>query len=104
MTRMMRHARLLVAAGIAGTLLIGGQAAAAPGGNGWNSAGGDRQNTRYAASETKISPATVGGLTNKWELRDWSSALGFGPTVISTVLLREAGLRQDDASVVVLRA
>jgi len=44
------------------------------------------------------------GLTNKWELRDWSSALGFGPTVISTVLLREAGLRQDDASVVVLRA
>ena len=68
MTRMMRHARLLVAAGIAGTLLIGGQAAAAPGGNGWNSAGGDRQNTRYAASESKISPATVGALTKKWEV------------------------------------
>ncbi|WP_028785649.1 PQQ-binding-like beta-propeller repeat protein [Terracoccus sp. 273MFTsu3.1] len=68
MTRMMRHARLWVAAGIAGTLLVGGQAAAAPGGNGWNSAGGDRQNTRYAASETKISAATVGGLTKKWEL------------------------------------
>jgi polyvinyl alcohol dehydrogenase (cytochrome) len=66
MTRMSRHARLLVAAGVVGTLLIGGQAVAAPGGNGWNSAGGDRQNTRYAASETKISPATVGGLTNKW--------------------------------------
>ena len=68
MTRMMRHARLWVAAGIAGTLLVGGQAAAAPGGNGWNSAGGDRQNTRYAASETKISAASVGGLTKKWEL------------------------------------
>ena len=68
MTRMMRHARLWVAAGIAGTLLVGGQAAAAPGGNGWNSAGGDRQNTRYAASETKISAATVGGLTKQWEL------------------------------------
>ncbi|MFC7594977.1 PQQ-binding-like beta-propeller repeat protein [Terrabacter sp. GCM10028922] len=55
-----------MAAGVVGTLLVGGQAVAAPGGNGWNSAGGDRQNTRYAASETKISPATVGGLTNKW--------------------------------------
>lgn len=68
MTRMMRHARLWVAAGIAGTLLVGGQAAAAPGGNGWNSAGGDRQNTRYAATESKISPATVAGLTKKWEV------------------------------------
>ena len=68
MTRMIRHARLWVAAGIAGTLLVGGQAAAAPGGNGWNSAGGDRQNTRYAATESKISPATVAGLTKKWEV------------------------------------
>jgi polyvinyl alcohol dehydrogenase (cytochrome) len=66
MTRMMRHARLWVAAGIAGTLLVGGQAAAAPGETGWNSAGGDRQNTRYAADETKISPATVGRLGVKW--------------------------------------
>ena len=66
MTRMSRHARLLVAAGVVGILLVGGQAVAAPGGNIWNSAGGDRQNTRYAASETKISPATVGGLATKW--------------------------------------
>ena len=68
MTALSRHRRLLVAAGLAGALLVGGQAVAAPGGNGWNSAGGDRLNSRSAQSETKISPATVGGLTKKWEL------------------------------------
>ena len=69
MTSRWRRARMAVAAGALGSLLIGGAAAmAAPGGNGWNSAGGDRQNTRYAANESKISPATVGGLTKKWEL------------------------------------
>ncbi len=69
MTSRWRRARMAVAAGALGSLLIGGAAAmAAPGGNGWNSAGGDRQNTRYAASESKISPATVGRLTKKWEL------------------------------------
>ncbi|WP_030200207.1 outer membrane protein assembly factor BamB family protein [Terrabacter tumescens] len=66
MTRMMRHARLWVTAGIAGALLIGGQAAAAPSSTGWSSAGGDRQNTRYAADETRISPTTVGRLGAKW--------------------------------------
>ena len=55
MTRMMRHARLWVAAGIAGTLLVGGQAAAAPGGNGWNSAGGDRQNTQVRCRPSRRS-------------------------------------------------
>ena len=67
---MIRHSRsaklLVVAAVAAGSLLIGGPAGAAPGGTGWNSAGGDRQNTRYAANEAKISPSTVGGLTQKW--------------------------------------
>ena len=64
-----RRARMAMAAGALGSLLIGSAAAmAAPGGNGWNSAGGDRQNTRYAASESKISAANVGGLTKKWEL------------------------------------
>lgn len=51
---------------VAGTFLVTGSAAAAPGGISWNSAGGDRQNTRYAASEAKISPTTVGGLRPKW--------------------------------------
>ncbi|MFQ6171212.1 PQQ-binding-like beta-propeller repeat protein [Oryzobacter sp. R7] len=58
--------RVAVAAGAAGALLVGGQAVAAPGGNGWTTAGGDRQNTRFAASESKISAANVSGLTTKW--------------------------------------
>src|SRR4051812_27846227 len=63
MIRRTRSAKLLVVAAVAaGSLLMGGPAGAAPGGTGWNSAGGDRQNTRYAASEAKISPGTVGGL------------------------------------------
>ena len=67
MIRRSRSVGLLVVAGVAaGSLLIGGPAGAAPGGTGWNSAGGDRQNTRYAASEAKISPSTVSGLTQKW--------------------------------------
>jgi polyvinyl alcohol dehydrogenase (cytochrome) len=68
MARMMRRARLVLVAGVAGALLMGGQAMAAPGGNLWNSAGGDRSNTRNAASETKISPSTVGSLTPTWVL------------------------------------
>ena len=69
MTSRWRRTRIVVAAAALGSLLIGGAAAfAAPGGNGWNSAGGDRQNTRYAASESKISPATAASLTKKWDL------------------------------------
>ena len=68
MIRRSRSAGLLVVAAVAaGSLLLGGPAIAAPGGNGWNSAGGDRQNTRYAAGESKISRSTVGGLSEKWE-------------------------------------
>ncbi|HET8987736.1 MAG TPA: PQQ-binding-like beta-propeller repeat protein [Humibacillus sp.] len=52
-----------------GSLLIGGAAAlAAPGGNTWNSAGGDRQNTRSQPSETKISTSTVNNLGVKWSV------------------------------------
>ncbi|WP_404392926.1 PQQ-binding-like beta-propeller repeat protein [Humibacillus xanthopallidus] len=69
MTRRWRRTRMVVAAAALGSLLVGGAAAlAAPGGNAWNSAGGDRQNTRHAASESKISPSTVTGLEKKWEL------------------------------------
>ncbi len=69
MTRRWRRTRMVVAAAALGSLLVGGAAAlAAPGGNSWNSAGGDRQNTRHAASESKISPSTVASLTKKWEL------------------------------------
>ena len=67
-TRSRTPGLLVVVAVATASLLIGGPAGAAPGGNGWNSAGGDRQNTRYAATETKISPSTVAGLTTKWVL------------------------------------
>ena len=40
------------------------------------------------------------GLTNKWDVPDWAGAVGHGPTVVCAMLLRAAGLRQDDASVV----
>lgn len=62
-----RWITILVATGAVGALLVGGQAVAAPGGNGWTTAGGDRQNTRYAASESKISAANVSTLTTKWQ-------------------------------------
>jgi len=68
MSKPSRRGRLFAVAVAAASLLIGGQAVAAPGGNWWNSAGGDRQNTRYAATETKISPSNVANLTKKWEV------------------------------------
>ena len=69
MTGRWRRARIVVAAAALGSLLIGGATAlAAPGGATWSSAGGDRQNTRSQPSESKISTATVGNLTKKWEL------------------------------------
>ncbi|WES66010.1 PQQ-binding-like beta-propeller repeat protein [Microbacter sp. GSS18] len=68
MSWMKSRAMLLAIAGIAAVVLIGGPASAAPGGAGWNSAGGDRSNTRHAASESKISPATVADLSLKWVL------------------------------------
>lgn len=62
-----RRVRVLVVLGALGALLVGGQAVAAPGGTWWSSAGGDRQNTRFAAGESKISAANVAGLVKKWE-------------------------------------
>jgi polyvinyl alcohol dehydrogenase (cytochrome) len=66
----MRHRRVhvLVALVAGGALMVGGTAVAAPGGNSWSSAGGDRQNTRSAANETKISAANVSSLAKLWEL------------------------------------
>lgn len=67
MTTWRRRTRLAVVVGVLGTLLVGGQALAAPGGNGWSTAGGDRQNTRYAATESKISAGNVSRLQKTWE-------------------------------------
>lgn len=52
---------------LVGAVMAGSGAVAAPGGTNWVSAGGDRSNTRFAATETKISPATVGNLSKTWE-------------------------------------
>lgn len=66
MTGSLRRAPLwIVAAGVA-ILAVGPRAAAAPGGDGWSFAGGNRTNTRHAASEHDISPATVGDLEVAW--------------------------------------
>lgn len=43
------------------------------------------------------------GLTAKWDMAKWPGLAYRSATVISAVLLRDAGLRQDDASVVVVR-
>jgi hypothetical protein len=43
------------------------------------------------------------GLTQKWDLSTLRGVLAQGSTVVSAVLLREAGLRHDDASVIVMR-
>ncbi len=40
------------------------------------------------------------GLTDKWDVGDWADAAGYGPTMLCATLLRAAGLRHDDASVV----
>jgi polyvinyl alcohol dehydrogenase (cytochrome) len=49
-------------------LIAAGQAGADPGGDVWSSAGGNRNNTRYAQSEHDISPATVADLEVDWVL------------------------------------
>ncbi|ALG08350.1 ATP-binding protein [Kibdelosporangium phytohabitans] len=43
------------------------------------------------------------GLTDRWQLDPGSGVLSADPVVIAAVLLRDAGVRQDDASVVVAR-
>ena len=52
---------------LVGTLVLSAVATAAEGSE-WASAGGNRQNTRFQASEHTLSPANVGSLTVKWAL------------------------------------
>ncbi|MCV2393675.1 PQQ-binding-like beta-propeller repeat protein [Actinotalea sp. M2MS4P-6] len=51
---------------VVGALMVPVGAAGAAGGSLWTSAGGDRQNTRYQSSESKIGPATVADLEVAW--------------------------------------
>jgi len=47
--------------------LLGGAAGAADSGSGWNSAGGNLQNTRFQANEKTLSVNNVAQLEKKWE-------------------------------------
>ena len=60
-------AAALLALALVGVLVVPGAASASQG-NGWNSAGGNRQNTRDQESEHTLSVANVGGLSVKWTL------------------------------------
>ena len=45
------------------------------------------------------------GVTDKWRLADYPGlAAGHTPLVVATTLLRDAGVRRDDATVLVARA
>jgi len=63
---------MMQSAGRIGACLVGAMAVLSSGvaigsqGSEWRSAGGNRQNTRYQASENKISAANVAQLTTKW--------------------------------------
>jgi polyvinyl alcohol dehydrogenase (cytochrome) len=66
---MRRMTRSTGAAAIAvvGVLLLGNVTANAAGGDNWNSAGGDLQNTRFQASEKALSVSNVDELEVKWQ-------------------------------------
>ena len=51
---------------VALAVALGGVAVAAGGGSGWNSAGGDKHNTRFQASEQTLSVDNVSDLGVKW--------------------------------------
>jgi polyvinyl alcohol dehydrogenase (cytochrome) len=55
----------MLALAVVGALTVAGAAAAAQGSD-WSSAGGNRQNTRFQASEHTLSVANVAGLGVKW--------------------------------------
>jgi polyvinyl alcohol dehydrogenase (cytochrome) len=62
--------RLFAAAALVGAItaaeMMAGAAVASQGAE-WNSAGGNRQNTRYQASEHTLSVSNVGSLSTKWD-------------------------------------
>lgn len=55
-----------LAMALIGTLVIPAVGVSAAEGNQWTSAGGNRQNTRFQASEKKLGVSTVGALETKW--------------------------------------
>lgn len=65
--KLSRKRRVLVSFAVVSALVSTGTAIAASGGANWLSAGGDLQNTRSQASESKLTVNNVGQLTKKWE-------------------------------------
>ncbi|WP_344149863.1 ATP-binding protein [Nocardioides koreensis] len=59
--------------------------------------------TSFDASDTRAVVLHSDGLTEKWELSSLPGVIRQGPAVLAAALMREAGVRRDDASVVVLR-
>ena len=59
-------ARAVLGMALVGLLALSGVAAGSPG-DGWNSAGGNLQNTRFQANEKTLSVSNVDELEVKWE-------------------------------------
>lgn len=57
----------------------------------------------FEASDGQAVVLHSDGLTEKWDLSDLPGVIPQGPAVLAATLMREAGTRRDDASLVVLR-
>ena len=58
--------------------------------------------TPFDASEGRVVVLHSDGLTEKWDLSGLPGAIDQGPVVLAATLMRDAGVRRDDASVLVL--
>jgi hypothetical protein len=70
---------------------------------------GQNRSKRVRQLDYEIAPDTLvvlhsDGLTAKWALTDYPTVRRHDPLVIAACLLRDAGIRHDDASIVVARA
>jgi len=59
--------------------------------------------TSFDVSETQAVVLHSDGLTEKWDLSMLPGVIRQGPAVLAATLMRDAGVRRDDASVVVLK-
>jgi serine phosphatase RsbU (regulator of sigma subunit) len=55
----------------------------------------------YALPRGSIVVLHSDGLTDRWDLKDYPGLLNRAPVVLAAVLLRDAGIRHDDASILV---
>ena len=58
--------------------------------------------TPFDASEGRVVVLHSDGLTEKWDLAQLPGVVDQGPAVLAATLMRDAGVRQDDASIAVL--